>query len=361
MNFRRIAKLCELVDERLKRKTIIILPREKIYRITGVDDIQIAMDEDEWEITPELEAFANETAHNGENTEKNILQIYEKICRDYVYDDNVLSYVRKNDDDTFFLPDNYGRDTDSNWRQNREKHNRRVCFEISRILAKSLEILFEEKGVASNYDTCIIWDDAVTHYLVGLSSNDYYLMLDTDDFTKIKDMTRIKAGLTLDGIDILEESDGRFEAELNEYNKTRIASAKEQIEMGYESTVESTQLEEYDIEFFRAAVQILVEKYHIDSAGIYEYMKEIADTRLGPKYRKKMWTAVENNPGIGERYTRCLMIDIGEDTYVVDVTKDKPEDIFRKLSEEDQGKFISFSSMMSKRASMGWDDPYDGR
>lgn len=30
-----------------------------------------------------------------------VLMIFEKICKDYVYDDNLISYIKKVDDDVF--------------------------------------------------------------------------------------------------------------------------------------------------------------------------------------------------------------------------------------------------------------------
>ena len=40
-----------------------------------------------------------------------------------------------------------------------------------------------------------------------------------------------------------------------------------------------------EVVFFRNALEILKEKYNIDSQGIFEYMKEIADISLGPENR----------------------------------------------------------------------------
>ena len=95
----------------------------------------------------------------------------------------------------------------------------------------------------------------------------------------------------------------------------------------------------------------------LDSAGIYEFFKEIVDTKIGTRARKKDWKKVENNPGTGNRYTRCLIVKIGNNTYVVDVTKQKPEEIFRKCTDEDLKELIPFKDM-----ERNWnEDPYDGR
>lgn len=39
--------------------------------------------------------------------------------------------------------------------------------------------LFEEK---ENFNVCILWNKDLTHYLVGLASDEYSVTLDTDDF-----------------------------------------------------------------------------------------------------------------------------------------------------------------------------------
>ena len=40
----------------------------------------------------------------------------KKICKDYVYDDNLISYIKKKiDEDVFSIPDWYGRDVDQEW------------------------------------------------------------------------------------------------------------------------------------------------------------------------------------------------------------------------------------------------------
>lgn len=120
-------------------------------------------------------------------------------------------------------------------------------------------------------------------------------------------------------------------------------------------------MEPDDLDFLKYVIQILKDDYDLDSAGMYEYLKEIVDTRLGAKTRKKFWKEVENEPGIGNRYTRCLMVIIDDVQYIIDVTKDKPEEILREFNslevDDLNSKFIPFGKM-----SRDWEsDPYDGR
>ncbi len=372
MNFNRLGKLNELLTDNLKRKPTIILDSnpEQAYRVSGTaNDIVVGIDAEEWVIPDELKLFITDVAKRNISNEEKILEIYQRLCEDYTYDDNVLSYIKKSDYETFFLPDAYGRETDSTWKKNRQKHNRRNCFEISRILAKSIDEIIKLSGYSEKYDVCIIWDEINTHYFVGVCCDEYYVSLDLDDFTQIKDLTRIKTGLTLEGIKILEDSSDKFGTIIKKFNNDRSKSAKDHIQKKREklnadcngddekfaTTNNSTDLD--DIIFLQYTVQILKEDYNLDSAGIYEYLKEIIDTKIGIRFRKKLWKEVENEPGIGTRYTRCLLVNINNISYIIDVTKDKPSEIFQRFDEKQNSKFIPFKEM-----ERDWDnDPYDGR
>ena len=84
----------------------------------------IVYDKVPWKISEELQEHVNELTNNDEmNTEDKILDVFDFICKNYTYDDNLISYIRKIDDDTFTLPDWYGRDIDEEWEKNREGHN----------------------------------------------------------------------------------------------------------------------------------------------------------------------------------------------------------------------------------------------
>ena len=99
MNFNRIGKLNNLVSNDLKRKpTIILDPNpEQSYRMFGTaNDIIVGIDADDWEVPEELNVFIEEIAGSGISNEEMILKIYQKLCEDYTYDDNVLSYIKKN-------------------------------------------------------------------------------------------------------------------------------------------------------------------------------------------------------------------------------------------------------------------------
>ncbi len=242
-----------------------------------------------------------------------------------------------------------------------KKHNRRTCYEISRILAKSISEIFRLSGNSKNYDVCVIWDEANTHYFVGIDNNDYYVSLDIDDFTQIKDLTRLKTGMSLEGIKILEDSSGKFEETLKKFNNGKSKIAKDHIqkklEQEHKEDIETSinSSEPDDLTFLKYTIQILKEEYNIDSAGIYEYLKEIIDTKMGAGFRKKVWKEVKTNSGTGKRYTRCLIVSIDDIPYMVDVTKNELNEIFHELDEREQ--FIPFKEMERDFDN----DPYDGR
>ena len=169
----------------------------------------------------------------------------------------------------------------------------------------------------------------------------------------------MKTGLTLEGINILEDPSNKLGKVIEEINNDRSKIAKDHIQEKIEKSNKSTDSD--DIEFLQFAIQILKEDYNLDSAGIYEYLKEIIDTKIGAKFRKKVWKEVENGPGIGTRYTRCLIVTVNDISYIIDVTKDNPSEIFQEFDEkeleEQNSKVIPFKEM-----ARDWrDDPYDGR
>ena len=371
MNFTRVSKLSNLVTNDLKRKPTVILDpnNSNPFRISGTaNNISVTIDADEWILPDKIKDYITKLGQSGLNIEERILALYEEICKEYVYDDNVLSYIRKNDDDTFYLPDNYGRRTNSDWKEKRDQHNRRNCFEISRILAKALTELFKSSRCSQNYDVCILWDEAVTHYLVGLACDEYSISLDTDDFTQIKDLTRLKTGLTAEGIRVLDDPNDKFHNALSKFNKGKNSLALQQIEQAvakHKAPTENNNEYSEDIQFIQNAIQILREDYDLDSAGMFEYLKEIVDMKIGPRSRMKMWKEVEDQSedksGVGKRYTRCLLLNLDDVSYIIDVTKENPRDIFRLFNEKDLENPNSGIRPFKGFVRNWEEDPYDGR
>ncbi len=360
INIAKFNKLNELVSLEFRRKHTIVLNPDKKEDIHEED---IIYDKTNWKITDELKKYVDELSQNNDlSIEDKILYIYEKICKDYVYDDNLISYIKKIDEDVFSIPDWYGRDVDQEWEKNRENHNRRICFELSRYLAKALDELLKEN---KDYDVCILWNKNLTHYFVGLTSNEYTLALDVDDFFNIKDLTRVKADLTIEGIQILEDNKNKFKNALEKFNDGKneyaIKKVEDKINTNNVKSKEKFQnkdqakTEDDEVKFLAKAMQILSEEYKLDSQGMYEYMKEIVDIRIGSEGREKIWKKIEGNTNESTRYIRCLILDINNKKYLVDVENKEIREFDEKELEEKRTKFVPY-----KELSRGGFDYYDG-
>ena len=96
-----ITKLIKLNDlatiHSRKRRIIVLNPAEEYDYIDDPDD-NIVYDEVEWDIPDSLQTLVEQLSQNTQLTnEDKILIIYEQICKDYVYDDNLISYIQKVD------------------------------------------------------------------------------------------------------------------------------------------------------------------------------------------------------------------------------------------------------------------------
>ena len=365
MNIDKLIKLNEDVSIALKRKhTLVLNPDEEYNDITL--DKNIVYDKAKWKINDELKTYIEGLSKNDElSIEDKILLIYDKICKDYVYDDNLISYIKKIDDDKFSLPDWYGRDIDDEWEKNREAHNRRICFELSRYLAKSLTELL--KG-SEGYNVCIHWNEDLTHYFVGLSCDEYSIILDLDDFFNIKDLTRLKSGLTAEGIKILKDNENKFKVTLDKFNDGRgkyaIKKIEEKIKEGCTASNkdmaegnDSDKIEENEcIVFLGKVVEILANEDNLDSQGIFEYIKEIVDISLGSDKREKVWKKIEGKTSESDRYIRCLVLNIDNQKFIIDVDQKILRSFDEKEFQQKRAKFIPY-----KEISRGWFDYYDGR
>lgn len=360
INVEKLKRLNDLVSLAVRKKNIIVLnpaERENEKKI-GSD---IIYDKADWKITEEFSTYVKELSEDDTlSIEDKILSIYEKICKDYVYDDNLISYIKKVDDDVFSLPDWYGRDIDEEWESNRESHKRRVCYELSRYSAKALTELLKDND---DYNVCIHWNKDLTHYFVGLSCSEYSVILDPDDFFNIKDLTRLKAGLNTQGIKILEDPENKFKNALDKFNEGKseyaINKIKDEIENdnSIQNSSENEKINENeDIIFLNNVIKILSEKYKLDSQGIYEYLKEIVDIKLGSESREKIWKRIDGDDKESTRYIRCLLIKTDEQESLIDVDERKIRPFDREEFKMKKTKFIPYNEL-----SRGGYDYYNGR
>ena len=269
----------------------------------------IEYDQVKWEMDETIEKLVKKLLNETTlNLEDKILSIYKFICLNYIYDDNVLYFFRRDTSDInnikYIAVDWYGRIIDERWKENRKKHNRRVCYEFARFYAKAINKLI---GANDNLEACMVGDKENTHYVVGLTGDEYSIILDLDDFNKIKDLTRLKLGLTITGIKILRDNNGKFQKAVDKFNEDRLNELSEVEKIKEELRGKDT------IKYFNSVIDVL-KTYKIDSQGFLEYMRSIIENE--EIEIEKIWKEVKG--GSEKRYVRCLVFNFDSNTYLLD-------------------------------------------
>lgn len=270
-----------------------------------IDEPWIEIDKVKWNLDePITKVVHSLQKDNTIEFEEKVLKIYEFICLNYIYDANVLYFFKRDTSDVnnikYIAVDWYGRIVDKKWEENRKKHNRRVCYEFSRLFAKAINEIKD----SNNCEALIIGNKDNTHYVVGLINDGYSAILDLDDFNSIKDLTRLKLGLTIKGIHILKNENRKFEETVNKYNKNKNEELEEIMEARKRLR---------GIEYYKKVSQILKEK-NIDSQGFFEYMRNIVENE--DIVIEKIWK--EKQDDIEKRYERCFTFSYDNQTYLLD-------------------------------------------
>lgn len=313
-------EVCKELGENYK---IILEPGRKM------NDKWIEYDKVKWETENGIEKLVNELKKKEEMTfEEKVLKLYEYICLNYVYDANVLYFFKKDTSDKenikYIAVDWYGRIVGQEWIDNRKKHNRRICYEFARFYAKAINELNDGN---TEIEAFMLGDVDNLHYVVGLTGNDYSAILDLDDFNSIKDLTRVKLGLTIKGIKILRDESGRLKKAVEEFNKEKNNELKE-IEDAKKN------LREKDtIEYFSEIVKILKE-HNVDSQGFFEYIRFFIESEKIEI--QKIWK--EDKRSVERRYERCIIFKFDGKTYLVDSIEQKLSEI--KIENLDKKLFI---------------------
>lgn len=282
----------------------------------------IEYDQVKWELDEPIQSLVNKLLKdNTLNFEEKNLKVYEFICLNYIYDVNVLYFFKRDTSDLnnikYIAVDWYGRIIDEKWKENRKKHNRRVCYEFARLYAKAINELLRDNH---NLEAVMVGDKENLHYVVGLTGNDYSVILDLDNFNKLKDLTRLKLGLTINGITILRDDFGKFQKVLDNFNKDRLD------ELAEVKVIEEKFKGKDDIKYFKSVIYIL-KKYNIDSQGFFEYMRaKIEQEKIKIE---KIWKEVKGSSE--RRYLRCLIFSFNYKTYLLDSDE-------KTLSEVDKEK-----------------------
>lgn len=280
----------------------------------------IEYDQVKWELEESIQNLVETLSKdNTINIEDKILSIYKHICLNYVYDGNVLYFFKRDMSDLnnikYIAVDWYGRIIDEKWKENRKKHNRRICYEFARFYAKAINELLGEND---KLEAFMVGDKENLHYVVGLTGEEYSIILDLDDFNKLKDLTRVKLGLTIEGIKILRDNSGKFQKAIDKFNKDRLNELVEVEEVKEKLKGKDT------IEYFNRIVDIL-KSYEIDSQGFFEYMRKTIENE--EIEIDKIWKEVK---GDGEkRYARCLIFTFDSKTYLLD-SVDKTLNVINK-------------------------------
>lgn len=281
----------------------------------------IEYDQVKWELEEQIQDLVK--VLSKENTlsfEEKILKIYSYICLNYIYDANVLYFFKKDTTDInnikYIAVDWYGRIIDDTWKENRKKHNRRICYEFARFYARAIN---ELRGKDDNVEAFMVGDTDNLHYVVGLTGNEYSVILDLDDFNNLKDLTRLKLGLTIKGIKILRDKHGRFQKVLDKFNKDKLSELTEVEEVKKRLKGKDT------IRYFNSVIEIL-KRYNIDSQGFFEYMRSIIEQE-GFEI-EKLWKEDIGAPE--RRYERCLIFNFNNKTYLLDSIDKELKEIERE-------------------------------
>lgn len=298
MNKKYIERLYKEVEEQLDEEYKVVLEPS-----TNIKEDYVELDCINWELEDTMVELVDSLKNNNELTlEEKILEVYKFICLNYIYDDNVLFFFKKRKDDegnTYYIAvDWYGRIIDKNWIEKRKTHNRRICYEFSRFFAKAINILI---GNRDDIESFIIGLKDNTHYVTVISGEDYSAILDLDDFNKIKDLTRLKTGLTLDGIRILRDDKNILRNTIDKFNESR-----------KQTLIEKGNIKE-KIEYFNKAINTIKE-YNLDSQGFNEIMKKIIEDEKIDTDR--LWKLEAESPE--KRYVRCIGFEYESKKYIVD-------------------------------------------
>lgn len=289
----------------------------------------IEYDQVKWELDEPIKNLVTTLSKdNTLNFEDKILNIYKYICLNYIYDVNVLYFFKRDFSDLnnikIIAVDWYGRIIDERWKENRKKHNRRICYEFARFYAKAINELI---GKNDNLEAFMVGDKENLHYVVGLTGNEYSILLDLDDFNNLKDLTRLKLGLTIKGIKILRDNSGKFQKAIDKFNKDRLNQLVEVDEVKEKYRGKDT------IKYFNSIIDIL-KSYNIDSQGFFEYMRAIIEHE--EIEIEKIWKEVKGD--FEKRYERCLIFNLDSKTYLLD-SIDKTLNVIDK-EELDKSIFI---------------------
>ncbi len=196
------------------------------------------------------------------STIEKILKIHCLVCKHFVFDDFCYFLGNYNKEKNICTIDSkYGRNPNFTWKENRKKHNRRICYELSRYVAFRLKQFIKEDS-----DIFLVSDEYETHYATVYVCDDFMIIIDTDDYWKGADLNRVKLGLEIKGITIVSDEKNIVKDKMIKINETR-KSKKE-----FEKEIKDDAVEISK----RKWIDILLKKIElIGNDGIFKYMYTI--------------------------------------------------------------------------------------
>lgn len=228
-----------------------------------------------------------------------IIKLHLLVCKHFVFDDFCYFLGKYDKEKNICMIDQkYGRNPNSRWIEERKKHNRRICFELSRYVAVRIKQIANE-----DCDVFLVSDKYESHYATAIVSNDFMITIDTDDFIKGEDLKRVKLGLEIKGITIVSDKNGVVIQTIEKENKNR--KTKKDFEHELEEDVDKNA----EIAWMYA----LLEKIKtIDNDGVFKYMEQ--GLKLKGYEPKKIW---QKN---GDIYDQTLYIPWGMKYCVISVS-----------------------------------------
>lgn len=304
MRDKNIYKFYDEVNQVLEGDYKIILEPNR-----DIQEDWIEYDQVKWEMEEGISKLVERLLKESSMSfEEKILEVYKYICLNYVYDANVLYFFKRDDSDInnikYIAVDWYGRIVGKDWIEKRQKHNRRICYEFARFYAKAINVLLDGND---KLEAFMLGDKENLHYVVGLTGDEYSVILDLDDFNSIKDLTRVKFGLTIKGIKILRDESGKFKQAVDKFNEGKREELAEIEEA--KRNLKNKSL----IEYFNNVAQILKNR-NIDAQGFFEYIRAIVENE-GIKI-EKIWK--EDKIAPEKRYERCIIFEFDGKTYLID-------------------------------------------
>lgn len=248
-----------------------------------------------------------------------IIKLHVLACEYFVFDD-FCYFLGKYDKEknVCMIDQKYGRNPNSRWMEERKKHNRRICFELSRYVAVRIKQIANEEC-----DVFLVSDEYESHYATAVVCNEFMIIIDADDFIKGEDLNRVKLGLEIKGITIVSDEKEIVKQAVEKINKNR--RTKNDFEKGLEEDAGKNG----EIEW----INILLNKVKImGNDGVFKYMEPIL--KFKGYEPKKIW---QKN---GDIYDQTLYIAWGMKYLVINASGVEILDSKKFFDNIQDGKYL---------------------